>query len=183
MENRQHTFGTFFWRITASHMVTYMIMGMIAASLLNYKELFEDSLLSCMYRPFESPWIAAGPGLQIIRGFVFAAALWYFKEGFLYQKLGWLKLWGLLVGLAILSTAGAPPGSIEGFIYTKIPVSDQLTGYLEIMPQTLFFSIFVCYWYKYPKKAWNILAGILVSLIILMSVMGVLAANGMIPAN
>jgi hypothetical protein len=82
--------------------------------------------------------------------------------------------------LSILSTAGAPPGSIEGFIYTKIPVSDQVRGYLEIVPQTGFFAIFVYYWYEKPKKAWNILSIVLVVMIILMSLLGVLASMGII---
>lgn len=164
-------------------MVTYMIMGMLAASLLDYQDLFDNTLMSCFYRPFNSPWIAAGPGLQIFRGLVFALALWYFKESFLHKKYGWLKLWGLLVGLSILSTAGAPPGSIEGFIYTKIPVSDQIRGYLEIVPQTGFFAFFVCYWYEKPKKFWNILSIVLVIMIMLMSLLGVLASSGVIEVN
>lgn len=183
MENQQYNFGTFFWRITASHMITYMIMGLIASSLFNYKDLFEETLLSCMYRPYNSPWIAAGPSLQVIRGLIFALALWFFKDNFLYQKYGWLKLWGLLIGLSILSTTGAPPGSIEGFIYTKIPVTDQVKGYFEVGIQTLLFSIFVCLWYSQPKKAWNIIAAILVGLIFFMSIMGVLAAAGIIQVD
>jgi len=183
MENQHFKFSTFFWRITASHMITYMILGMIAANLFDYRDLFETTLLSCMYKPFDSPWIAAGPGLQIIRGLIMAVVFWYFKDNFLHQNHGWLKLWGLLVGLSILSTAGAPPGSIEGFIYTKIPVADQVVGYFEVGIQTLLFSIIVCYWYNKPKKAWNIIAGILVGLIILMSTMGVLAANGIIKVD
>jgi hypothetical protein len=180
MENQQYHFGKFFWRITAAHMVTYMIMGMFAASLLDYQYIFDSSLMSCFYRPFNSPWIAAGPGLQIFRGLAFALALWYFKESFLHKKYGWLKLWGLLVGLAILSTAGAAPGSIEGFIYTKIPVADQIIGYLEVVPQTGFFALFVCYWYENPKRIWNIISIVLVLLIVLMSFLGALASIGII---
>jgi hypothetical protein len=75
MENQQYRFGTFFWRISAAHMVTYMIMGMLAASLLDYQDLFDNTLMSCFYRSFNSPWIAVGPGLQIFRGLVFALAL------------------------------------------------------------------------------------------------------------
>lgn len=182
METQQTKFGTFFWRITAAHMVTYMIMGILAASLLDYQNLFENTLMSCFYRPFDSPWIASGPGLQFVRGLIFALALWSFKESFLHKKHGWLKLWGLLVGLSILSTAGAPPGSIEGFIYTKIPVTDQIIGYLEVVPQTGFFALIVCMWYNKPKALWNIISAILVVLIMLMSLMGVLASLGIIQA-
>lgn len=177
METKKFKFGTFFWRITSSHMITYVIMGIIAASLLNYKEVFDSSE---SLRAYDSPWIPAGPALQVIRGLIFSLALWNFKDCFLYQKNGWLKLWGLIVGLSILSTAAAPPGSIEGFIYTTIPVVDQIKGYVELVPQTGLFSVLVFYWYERPKKVWNVLSIILVSLIILMSLMGVLAASGII---
>lgn len=180
MEKREFTFGTFFWRITATHMITYMVMGVIASSLLNYRDVFENSALSCLYRSFDSPWIAAGPGLQVIRGLVFALALWYFKENFLHQRYGWLKLWGLVVGLSILSTAGAPPGSVEGFIYTKIPFTDQLKGYLEVVPQTGLFAYLLCAWYAHERRIWQILSIVLVSLILLMSVAGVLAGLGLV---
>lgn len=183
MNNREYTFGTFFWRMTATHMVTYMIMGIIASNAMNYRDLFDNSVLSCLYRPFDSPWIAAGPGLQIFRGLIFALALWYFKDHFLHEKYGWLKLWGLIVGLSILSTAGAPPGSIEGFIYTKIPIADQIKGYLEVVPQTGLFAILVCLWYAHPRRLWNVLSIILVSLIMLMSLAGVLARLNVIEAS
>ena len=158
-------------------MITYSIMGMLAANFLNYQEVFNSSET---LRDFNSPWIPAGPALQLIRGFIFSCALWYFKESFLYQKYGWLKLWGLIVGLSILSTAAAPPGSIEGFIYTTIPVGDQIRGYLELLPQTGLFSAFVFFWYERPNKIWNVLSVILVTLIVLMSILGVLAASGIL---
>jgi hypothetical protein len=154
-----------------------MVMGIIASSLLNYKEIFDSSET---LRAYDSPWIAAGPSLQVFRGLIFALALWYFKENFLFQKYGWLKLWGLIVGLSILSTTAAAPGSVEGFIYTTIPIIDQVKGYLEVVPQTGLFAFFVCYWYAHPKKIWNILSVILVSLGIFMSIMGILAASGLI---
>lgn len=177
MENHQIKFGTFFWRIASSQIVSYMIMGVIAANLMNYKEIFDSSET---YRAYDSPWIAAGPALQVIRGLIFALALWSFKDKFLFQKHGWLKLWGLIVGLSILSTTAAAPGSVEGFIYTTIPVMDQIKGYLEVVPQTGMFAFFVCYWYAHPKKAWNILAVILVCLVVFFSLMGILAASGII---
>lgn len=180
MKNQQIRFSTFFWRITSSHMITYTIMGLIAANALNYQEVFDSSET---LRSYDSPWIAAGPMLQVIRGLIFALALWFFKEGFLFQKYGWLKLWGLVVGLSILSTAAAPPGSIEGFIYTTIPIVDQVKGYIELVPQTGLFSILVYYWFKYPKKVWNIIGGFMVGLIILMSFMGILAASGIIQVD
>ncbi|MCK5700512.1 MAG: hypothetical protein KAI29_05140, partial [Cyclobacteriaceae bacterium] len=140
MKNQQFKFGTFFWRMASSQIVTYMVMGIIASNLLNYKEVFDSSET---LRAYDSPWIAAGPSLQVFRGLIFALALWYFKDNFLFQKHGWLKLWGLIVGLSILSTTAAAPGSVEGFIYTTIPFIDQVKGYLEVVPQVGLFSFFV----------------------------------------
>ena len=180
MENNQFKFSTFFWRVSASHMITYFVMGIFAANLLNYEEIFNNSDI---LRSYDSPWIPAGPALQLIRGLIFSTALWYFKESFLYRKNGWIKLWGLLVGLCILSTSAAPPGSIEGFIYTTVPVTDQLKGYIEVIPQVGLLSFFVCYWYEKPNRAWNIIFGVLVGLIMLMSIMGVLAASGIIQVD
>ncbi len=177
MKNHQYTFLTFFWRITASHMITYFIMGIIASNLLNYEEVFNNSET---LRSYDSPWLAAGPVLQVFRGLVMALVLWFFKDNFLFQKYGWLKLWALLVGLTVLSTAAAPGGSIEGFIYTTTPFLDQINGYIELIPQIGMFAFLLCSWYQHPKKAWNITAGILVGLIALMSVMGFLAGSGII---
>jgi hypothetical protein len=175
MKNNDLKFGTFFWRISSSHIITYFMMGLIASTLLDYKGAFENPPLSDLMKPIDSPWIIVGPVLQIFRGLIFSLALWFFRDNFIQRDYGWLKLWGLIVGLSILSTAGPTPGSIEGMIYTKIPISDQLIGYFEILPQTLFFSLIVYFWYNNPKKIWNILSIVLVSMITLLSVLGFIA--------
>ncbi len=177
METNKLSFGTFFWRITSSHMITYFIAGILAFYFLNYKELFETGTLSHLMRPSDSPWVAAGPGLQIIRGLVFSIVLWPFTSIFLSEKTGWLKLWLLLIGLSILSTTGPAPGSIEGMIYTVIPIKKQVIGYIEVIPQTCLFAFMVCYWYHYPKKVWNIISIILIIIIVLFGVAGILGSG------
>jgi hypothetical protein len=180
MESRNISFSQFFWRISATHMITYFVIGVIASLVLDYKGSFETPPLSYLMRPVDSAWVAVGPILQILRGLVFSVALWYFKDNFLFVRYGWLKLWGLIVALCTLSTTGAASGSIEGFIYTKIPVASQLAGYFEIIPQTFLFSCLVYYWYENPKKLWNVLSIILVSIIVLLCTMGWLAAQNKI---
>jgi hypothetical protein len=176
MEKDKLKFGTFFWRVTSSHMISYFIMGIIAFILLDYKEAFESSPMSYFMRSIDSPWVIAGPMLQVIRGFIFSVTLWIFKDSFLFKEYGWLKLWGLIIGLSILSTAGAAPGSIEGMIYTKIPIVYQLKGYFEVVPQTLLFSLFLNYWYIKPKMAWNILSVVLVIIIFFFGLAGVIVS-------
>lgn len=171
-EQKKASWPKFLWRISASHIVSYFIMGVIFSTLLNYKGNFASSALSFM-RPTDSPWVAAGPSLQIIRGILFALVLWPIGEVFLQRKKGWVILWLLFLGLAILGTAGPTPGSLEGIIYTKIPIGYHLLGLPEAVLQTLLFSLFVFYWYKKPAKTWNVLMAIGVGLIVLMSLAGV----------
>jgi len=170
-------FYTFLWRITSSHIISYFLAGIFAYNFLNYQVVFETPPFSGFMKPTNSIAVALGPALQFIRGIIFSIVLWPFKETFLNTKYGWLKLWGLLVGLSILSTTAAAPGSVEGFIYTTIPIKEQVIGYLEVMPQTLLFSIMVYYWYKTPKKAWNIISIVSVSLILLVSLLAITAAR------
>ncbi|HVO09904.1 MAG TPA: hypothetical protein VMX54_04035 [Vicinamibacteria bacterium] len=173
-------FGRFFLRVTACHMVTYTIAGILAFYLADYQHSFASEHLACYMLPTSSMWVAAGPGLQVIRGLIFALCLYPFRHVFLDEPRGWLKLWGLVVGLAILSTAGPSPGSIEGMIYTRIPVRDQILGLHETLGQTLAFSILLVLWYRRPHRAWGIVMSIATALVLLMSLAGALAAR---PAN
>lgn len=165
-------FGRFLTRVTASHLVTYFVAGLLAYSLLDYRTLFQSEVFSCLMRPISSRWVAAGPALQIFRGLIFALALYPFRRVFLGDRHGWLKLWGLLVGLAIFSTAGAAPGSVEGMIYTKLPIAHQLLGLPEVLLQTLVFSVLLNAWHRNSHRAWAIVMGGLALLAILMSVAG-----------
>ena len=117
----QVTFPRFLARVTSSHLVTYFVAGILAYTVLDYATLFQSEGFSCLMRPLDSKWIAAGPALQVIRGLIFAVALYPFRSVFVADRLGWLKLWGLLLGLAIFSTAGAAPGSVEGMISYEDP--------------------------------------------------------------
>lgn len=167
-------FGIFFWRITSAHIITYFLAGIYAYTLLHYQNLFETPPFSYFMKPMNSWAVAAGPALQVIRGLIFAVVLWSFRSVFLDTRYGWLKLWGLLIGLSVLSTTAAAPGSVEGFIYTTLPVREQIIGYLEVIPQTLLFSLMVYYWYKKPHKAWNVVSIVMVLIILLFSIAALL---------
>jgi hypothetical protein len=167
------TFRRFLGRVTSTHLATYFVAGMLAYSLFDYRTLFQTEALSCLMRPISSRWVAAGPALQVFRGFIFALALYPFRSVFLGGRHGWLKLWGLLMGLAIFSTAGAAPGSVEGMIYTKIPIGHHLLGLPEVLLQTLVFSLLLTAWHRHPHRAWAVVMGGLMLLGILMSIAGV----------
>jgi hypothetical protein len=167
-------FARFFLRVTACHMVTYFVAGLLAFYLADYEKSFASTHLACYMLPTSSNWVAVGPALQVLRGLVFAACLFPFRQVFLEGARGWLRLWGLLVGLVILSTAGPAPGSIEGMIYTQIPVLDQLLGLHETLGQTLAFSVLLVLWYRRPARAWGIVMGLATALVVLTSLAGAL---------
>ncbi|NOZ48236.1 MAG: hypothetical protein GXO79_15885 [Chlorobi bacterium] len=168
---------TFFWRISSAHIFSYFLVGLLSSIFLNYKNLFETLPYSCFMRPMHSWQVGLGPAFQIIRGLIISFVLWHFREILMNTKNGWLKLWGLLVGLSVLSTASAAPGSVEGLIYTTIPVKKQIIGYFELLPQTLLFSLIVFYWFKYPEKVISIISYCLITVIMMMSLLTLLIKN------
>jgi glycerol uptake facilitator-like aquaporin len=73
---------------------------------------------------------------------------------------------------------------VEGAIHTTLPILEQFFsgGMLEIVAQSFLFSTLLFYWVNNPQKRWmNWLLGILFALVVLMSLMGYLAASGTIP--
>jgi hypothetical protein len=167
-------FGRFSLRVCACHMVTYFVAGVLAFFLLDYEKAFQSEHMACWMRPTSSRWVALGPGLQWIRGLVFAGALYPFRHVFLDGSRGWLTLWGLLLGIGILSTYGPAPGSIEGLLYTTIPPLQQVTGLSEVVGQSLAFSILLVAWYRARHRAWGVVLYLLSALVVLMSVAGAL---------
>ena len=93
-------FGTFAWRVTASHTVAYWLAGIFALAFFDYRERFASGSLSALLRPVDSPWAAAGAGLQLLRGLLIAAVLFPFRHVILETARGWLKL----VVLVLLSS-------------------------------------------------------------------------------
>ncbi len=180
MKNNTKEINVFIWRVTAIHVITYFIIGILSMYIFNYRNLFESGNLGLIMKPLDSPWVPLGPGLQIFRGLIFAIVLWPFKSIFLSKEKGWLKLWLLFIGLSILSTFGPAIGSIDGMIYTTIPIKQQLTFLPELVIQSFLLSFCIYYWYQKPKKIFDIVPIILVALIVLMSVAGFLAASSLI---
>jgi len=172
-------FRAFAWRVVALHMVTYFLAGIVAFFALDYRAVFESGPMSGFLRPIDSIWIPIGPSLQWVRGLLFAVVLYPIADSFLFKKNGWLILWGLFVGLAILGTCAAPGGSLEGVIYTRLSLKAHLFGLPEIMSQTLLFSLGLVAWCRRPARWMNVLGIIAVVLIVLMSGLGALAAAGL----
>ncbi|WP_297994478.1 hypothetical protein [uncultured Clostridium sp.] len=132
----------FILKVTIAHVLTYIVCGMIFSQIFSY----QNSLSDAGMRDMNSIIVGLAPVFQIIRGLLFAIVLWMIRDVFMNKKYGWLKLWIILIILGIFNTPGTAPGSIEGFIYllpSNEPLSLQIGGMLEILIQTLTFSIIV----------------------------------------
>jgi hypothetical protein len=164
------------------HTITYFIMGALAVTFLNYAEQFARPDMACWMRPTTDPMVIAGPLFQPIRGLIFALVFYPFREILFQKERGWLTMWWMLVGLGIFSTFGPAPGSLEGMVYTVIPVQAQVTGWLEVVPQALLLSVILFYWIRNPEKRWLYwtLTTVFVVLLIL-PVMGLLLVQSVKP--
>lgn len=158
------------------HTVTYMLVGLFAFLFLNYSEGFAAPELACWMRQTNDPMVTAGPLIQPVRGIIFGLAFFPIREVLFRKKLGWLITWWLLVALGILSTFGPAPGSVEGLVYTILPVS--YTTYLEIGVQSFLLSLLLYIWVNNPGKKWlSWVLGILFGITIFLSTMGVITSG------
>ena len=140
------TFLDFALKVIVAHMATYFIFGIIMSNVFDYGAIFQREIIRDYMIPMDEHNIVLGPFLQPIRGLIFAIGLWPLRNFLIEKKRGWLTLWGLLVTIGILSTPAASPGSIEGMLYSKLPMWYHLMGYPEIVLQTLVFSIWLVWW-------------------------------------
>lgn len=132
----------FIGRVTIVHITTYILCGIVFSAMFNYQELFLLENVKSFMRPFGGISNMIGPFVQVVRGALFGIVLLFIKD-FFVEKYGWLKLWALIVVIGIVNTPAPAPFSIEGFIYTQLPLEFQFKGAPEILVQTLLFSYFV----------------------------------------
>jgi hypothetical protein len=159
------------------HTVTYFIMGLLALTFLEYKTAFAEPTTREYMRQVDEPIVALGPALQFIRGILFALAFYPLREILFGRKNGWLITWLLLVSLGILSTFAAAPGSVEGLLYTKMSVTLQISGWLEVMTQAFLLSTILYYWINHPDRKWLawVMGGLYI-VVIVFSILGFVMA-------
>lgn len=147
----------FIWRVTTAHVIAYFIAGIITMSVFDYESLFSSGTLANIMRPTTDPIVAlGGTSLQFFRGIVIALVLLPLRMVFTEEKYGFLKLGLLILGLSVISTFGPTFGSIEGMIFTKMSLMEQISGYPEALIWiTLFIGILWAF-YKFEKKTINI---------------------------
>jgi hypothetical protein len=169
------------WRVIASQVTSYFLIGWLASTIAGYRELFGTEVAPGaeswrLMRGFDSPWVAAGPVLQVVRGALFGCVLWPLRSYWLDHRYGVWRMWSLFIGLAILGPTAAAPGSLEGVIFTRLSVWDHLIGLPETCLQTLLFSALVHYWYRAESRWWNRAMASALALVCVFGTLGVVAA-------
>lgn len=153
------------------HTVTYFIAGVTALLLLDYGQTMGTE--NSIFRPVTDPIVMAGPLFQPIRGVIFGLAFYLISSSIFGSKLGWLKLWWILIALGVLSTFGPAPGSIEAMIYTHQDIS--FSTYIEVVLQALSFAYILWYWVNNEHLRWlNWALGISFTLVLLLITLGLL---------
>lgn len=174
-ENR---FQPFLWRVTYSHMIAYFIAGLFAVTFMNYKEHFASDSLALLMRAVDSPIVALGPMLQIIRGLIIGLVLLPVRKVFVEEKYGFLKLALLIFGLSFIATIGPAPGSFDGIIYTILPIQYHILGIPETILYILLFTAILHFSYHNDKRWVSILAIVFVFTICIFGILGYLSAIG-----
>lgn len=178
IESKALTLVTLLVKTVVVHTITYFLMGIGAATFLNYAERFARPEMICWMRPTTDPMVMAGVLFQPLRGIVFALVFFPLREQLFGKRNGWLLLWWLLVALGILGTFGPAPGSIEGLVYTVIPWTEQVLGWLEVIPQALLLSLGLWLWVRHAHQRWlNWLFGMAFVVIIVLPILGLIVTR------
>jgi hypothetical protein len=137
-----------------THTVTYFLIGLVALWSFDYARKFAEPSLRSLMRQTDAPLVMAGPLFQPIRGVLFGFVFYLLREPLFGARAGWLILWLVLVVVGILSTFGPAPGSLEGMVYTTLPLRLHLEFVPEIAFQSLALAALLCYWVNHPGKRW-----------------------------
>jgi hypothetical protein len=177
------TFLTIILKTMLTHTVTYFLMGLAALALLGYADKYADPAVSILMRQTTDPLVAAGPLFQVIRGALFGLVIFLLRDLVLERKHGWLTLWAVLVIVGVISPFGAAPASIEGMIYTTLPLWFHINGLPEILLQSLLLAGVAIWWINHPQNKWlGWLMGVIFIIILLLGTAGVLAGLGILQA-
>ena len=130
-------------RVMLIHVATYILCGIVFSTLFNYAELYQVGATLYFMRPVGGASSLIGPAFQVVRGLLFGLIFLLIKESIIETKLGWLKLWAIIAVIGIINTPGPAPSSIEGIIYTQLPMAIHIKGSFEILIQTFMFSFLV----------------------------------------
>ena len=134
-------FLVFYIKVAVIHTLTYIVFGILFSNLFDYSSIYSDPIITNFMRSFESPLIFIGPFLQPIRAIFIAIALFPIRN-IITTKFGWFIVWLLFACIGIIAAPSSAPSSIEGIVYTQLPIKFHIINLPELLIQTFSFSIF-----------------------------------------
>ena len=178
---KELSFPTISIKTVIVHTVTYFLAGLFAFVFLDYTSKYADPAVANFMRQTSEPIVAAGTLFQILRGLLFGLVFYALREIVMARKNGWLALWLTLVILGILSPFGAAPSSIEGMVYSRLPMWFHINGLPEVIVQSFLLAFITHYWVNHPEKKWlGWILTIIFVVAIMMSTLGLLAGLGIL---
>lgn len=179
MEQTFPAFRTIVTKTAVTHTVTYFVVGAFAYTFFDYAALYANTSLNLLMRQTSEPLVMAGPLFQPIRGILFGVVFYMFRDPIFREKNGWLRLWLMLFVIGIFGTFGPTPGSLEGMVYTILPMSIHLKGLPEVIIQSFILSWILIYWVNHPDKKWlDWTMGIAFFAVLILPALGLLAGQG-----
>ncbi len=137
-------FGVFASKVVAAHVTTYFVAGAIFYQLLT-KDFYTgpNPIFAAFMRTEAEPELWAHVTTwflpaQILRGILMAAVLYPLFDTLKTWPFGKRFLWiaSLYLVFAFWSAAGAAPGTIEGVVYMRPPITGFV--HLKVQPEIIF---------------------------------------------
>src|SRR5262245_7075224 len=165
-----------------THTVTYFLIGLAAFWSFGYARTFADPGVQSLMRQTDEPLVMAGPLFQPIRGLLLGLVFYLLSEPLFGARRGWLVLWLVLVVVGILGTFGPAPGSLEGMVYTTLPLRFHFLFLPELVVQSLALAGLLWYWVTHQRTrllTWGLGAAFVA--VLLLPALGLLARRAAEP--
>jgi len=181
---KEYLFSSIAIKTTLVHTVTYFLIGLLSFLFLDYSARYADPAVAIALRQTGHPLVTAGPLFQVLRGFLFGFAFYALSDVIFPKPRGWLILWLVLLIVGIFSPFSSAPGSIEGVVYSTLPMWFHIMSLPELIIQSFLLASLTHYMVNHPEKKWLIiLFGFLSAIIVLLSLLGILSALGFLPTR
>lgn len=181
---KEYSFSSIVIKTILVHTVTYFLIGLISFLFLDYSARYADPAVAVALRQTDHPLVTAGPLFQVLRGFLFGIAFYVLRNVIFPKRRGWLTLWLVLLIIGIFSPFSSAPGSIEGVVYSTLPMWFHMMSLPELIIQSFLLSYLTHYMVNHPEKRWLIiLFGFLSAIIVLLALLGILSTLGFLPTR
>jgi hypothetical protein len=182
MAPRRPSLGELVVKTIVVHTVTYFLVGLAACWAFDYTRTFATPGVRSLMRQTDEPLVMAGPLFQPLRGLLYGLAFYPLREPLFGARRGWLVVWLVLLVVGVLGTFGPAPGSLEGLVYTTLPLRFHLGSLPELVAQSLALAALLGYWVNHPAKRWLTWAlGVAFVAALLLPTLGLLAGRSAAP--